>query len=191
MVALIGLVLVGRFYGPLPEWSPFLSFGLLAIMLYPIPFWDFFNLTGVGILCFKLFLKDFESKSDNANFGRLFLGAKKVAQIAKAYNIQISSHMLTVGMTISFLENRKATRKEFLDLITWIKKPTNQENFKKFRKLIKKYNSVAKKASKEGIKEIPYWTFEKVVEICKVIIIPIAVTIIYIIVPKILEVLSG
>jgi hypothetical protein len=191
LAVLIVLILVGRFYEPLPELLPFLSFGLLAIMCYLMPFWSFFNLTGVGVLSFKLFLKDFESKSDDADFGRLFLGAKKVTQIAEAYNMRISSHTLAIGMTISFLENRKATRKEFFDLITWIEKSTNQENFKKFRKLVKKYNSVAEKASKEGIKEKAYWTFEKAIEICKVIIIPIAIAMIYIVVPKILEILPS
>jgi len=187
----IMLVLVGQFYGPLPEWVPFLSFGLIVIMCYLMPFWGFFNPTGVGVLCFKLFLKDFESESDNADFERLFLGAKKVAKIAEAYNMRISSHTLTVGMTISFLENRKATRKEFFDLIIWMEKRTNQENFKKFRKLVKKYNSVAEKALKEGIKEKAYWTFDKAIEICKVIIIPIAIAMIYIVIQKILEILSS
>jgi len=124
-----------------------LYFGLLTIMLYTLPFWDFFNITGAGVLHFKLFLKDFENNSENADFERLFLGAKKVAEIAKVYNMLVSPHTIVVGMTISFLENRKAALKELSILIEWIEKPANQENFKKFRRLLKKYNSVAARAT--------------------------------------------
>lgn len=189
MAVLIGLVFGGKFYGNLPIWSPFLFFGLLAIMFYTMPFWDFFSLTGVSVLCFKLFLKDFQSESDNTNFRRLLLGARKVTRIAKAYNMRIPPCTLATGMTISFLENRKTIRKELSNLIEWIENPTNQENFKKFHKLVKKYNSIAEKASEEGIEEISSWTFEKAIEVCKAIVIPVAVAMIVIIVPKILEIL--
>ena len=186
----IGLVLGELFYGNLPIWTPFLAFGFAAIMYYAIPFLDFFNLTGVSVLYFKLFLKDLQRKSDNANFRRLSSGARKVTRIAKAYNMRIPPCTLATGMTISFLENRKTIHQELSNLIEWIENPIDQENFKKFHKLVKKYNSIAKKASEEGIEEISSWTFEKAIEVCKAIVTPVAVAIIIIIVPKILEIIG-
>lgn len=175
----------------LPLWSSFLILGLMVGMFYGIAFMDFLNLTGEAVLSFKLFLEEFERKTDHADFGKLVLGAKKINELAKAYNIQVSPHKLARGMTISFLKNRKATRKEIDDLIEWIENSTKQENFKKFCKVVKKYTSIAERSSEEGIKEKAHWTFERTVEICKVIVIPIAVAFIIYIVPKILEVWSS
>jgi hypothetical protein len=186
---MVGFMLVAHFYA-FPFWTSLLYFGFLLILSYVTPFTGFFNLLGVAVLSFRLFLKEYEKKIEDADFGKLLLGANKISKIAQAYNMQVSPHQLALGMTISFLEKEEATRKDFNDLIEWIENPTKTDNFKKFHKLVKKYNSIAEKSAKEGIKERYRWTFERIVPFLGAIIIPIAVAIIVTVVPKILEMLK-
>lgn len=184
------VVISAQFYKQMPLWTIFLTLGLVVILFYASVLGDFFDIIGEGVLSFKAFLKDFKKNRDDANFGKLFLGAKKISKIAKYYNMQVSPHSLGLGMTISFLEKEEATRKDFNDLIEWIENSTKKENFKKFRKLVKKYNSIAEKSAKEGIKERYGWTLERIAPYLGAIVTPIAVATIVYVVPELLELLK-
>jgi len=160
------------------------------VFLYSSVLGSFFSIIGEGVLSFKAFLKDFKKKPDYADFGKIALGAKKISKIAQYYNIQVSPHSLALGMTISFLEKEEATRKDFNDLIEWIENSTKKENFKKFRKLVKKYNSITEKSAKEGIKERYGWTLERIAPHLGAIVTPVAVATIVYVVPELLELLK-
>jgi len=175
-------------YGPLPEWTGFLSLALMLVLLFSGLTADFYNYVGEGVLSLATFMEEFKNESDEANFGKLLLGAKRINKIAKYYNMQISPYPLSLGMTISFIENGETTQKYIRDIIEWLECPTKQKNFKEFRKLVKKFNSIAKKSSKDGIMEKHHWSFESIVTVLSAIVIPVAIAIIAIVIPKLLEV---
>lgn len=185
--SLIGL---SDFYYLLPIWSPFLTLGLVVLLIYALIFSSVFSLVGRGVLSFKLFLKEFEKKSDYADFGKLFRGAKRISKIARRYNMRVSPYDLTLGLNISFLDDKKGTRKDFNDLTEWIENPTNKENFDKFRKLIKKFSMIAEKSAKMGIKERSHWSFERMATFFEAIATPVIVAVFVYVVPKILEMLD-
>lgn len=189
-LSMLVFFLASQFYESLPLWSLFLYLGLLVTMTYATSFIDFFSLVGVAVLSFKVFLKEFDKKSDEADFGKLAIAAKRISEIAKFYNMQVSPHRLALAMTTSFLNDNEKTRKDFDVLIEWTENSTKQENFKKFRKLVTKYNSIAEKLSKEGITGRYYWTIERIVKFTEVIVVPLAGFIIINVVPKILEMLN-
>lgn len=189
MAGAILLVGVGRFYTPLPTWSYFLLGGLIIVGLYAMPFSNFLNLTGEGVLSLKSFLREFERNTEFADFGRLIIASKKISRIAQVYNMQISPHKFACGMTISLLEKKEATRKKIDDLIEWIENPTRKDNFKKFRKLVGNFSSVAEKSARRGIKEKTGWSFERIIEVCRVIVMPFALIIIAYMFPKMWEAL--
>lgn len=193
LLSFLGMVvffLASQFYEPPPLWSFFLYLGLLPALTYATPFLNFFSLRGVAVLSFKVFLKEFEKKPDEANFGKLATATKKISKIAELYNMHVSPNQLALALTTSFLEDNEETRKDFDVLIEWIENSTKQENFKRFRKLVKKYDSFAQKITKEGITEKYHWTFERTVKFIEAIVIPLAVIIIVNVVPKILEMLG-
>ena len=190
MCYFVGILILNQFVKEMPLWVIILNLILLVIVLYTPPLLNFFDTVGIGVLYFKTFLRDFKKKSDDADFGKLVLGAKKISKIAQYYNMQISPYSLALGMTISFLEKEEATRKDFNDLIEWIENSTKKENFKKFRKLVKKYNSIAEKSAKEGIKERYGWTAERIAPYLGAIVTPIVVATIIHVVPKLLEILD-
>jgi len=174
-------------YGQLPSWTGFLVLVLMLIMITAGMLVDFYNLIGGAVLCFETFLVEFDKKADDADFVKLLRGAKKVAKLAKYYNMEISPYSFSLGMTVSFLEDREQTKKDFKDLTDWIEDSANTDNFKKFRKLISKYNSVAEKSMKDGIKEKHHWSFESFISLSSAIAVPFAIAIIAIVVPKLVE----
>jgi len=183
----VGFFIVNWKYGPLPSWTSFLTLALLGVLLVSVVLMDFYNYIGEGVLSLLTFVEEFKSEPDNADFGKLLFCAKRISKIAKLYNMEISPYSLSLGMTVSFIENNEVTQKDFGDMVEWIQCSTNEENFKKFRKLVKKFNSIAKKSSKDGIMEKHHWSFETMITLLSVVVIPIAVAIIAIIVPKLLE----
>jgi hypothetical protein len=156
-------------------------------MLFGVLLADFYNLVGEAVLRIKVFLCEFESKADDADFERLLLAFKKTSKIAKVYNMEISPYSLSLGMTISFLENKDEVRKDFNDLIEWIEFSTKAENFLKFKDIVKRYNSVAEESKKDGISERHHWDFEKLVTVLGVIIVPLVVTVMAIVIPKLID----
>lgn len=189
-LCLAGFFLAWTLYEALPLWFVCFALVVVVVTLYSISFSGFYNLLGVAVLSFKLFLKEFDKKSDQADFGKLATAAKKISKIAEFYNMRVYPHQLSLGMTLAFLDDNEATRKDFDALIEWIENSTKQENFKMFRKLVKKYNSIAQKSAKEGIKEKHHWTFERIVRVVEVVVIPLSIVIIVYVVPKILEMLD-
>lgn len=159
----------------------------MLMMLFATLLTDFMDLVGHGVLCFREFLWEFEEKKEDANFEKLFVASKTMSMIAKCYNMQISPYSSSLGMTLSFLENKYATRKEFEDLIAWIEVPTDIENFERFRYLVQKYNDVAENSAKEGIAEKHHWTFERFIALFGNIVIPLAIAVIVVVLPKLLE----
>jgi hypothetical protein len=174
-------------YGPLPWWTLILTLAFLGILLMSMILADFFNDIGKSVLSLLTFVEDFKRESDNADFGKLLFGAKRINNIAKFYNMEISPYLLSLGMTVSFIENNEVTQKDVGDLIEWIECPTNKENYKKFRRLVKKLYSIAKKTSKDGITEKHHWSFESMVTLLSAVVIPMAISIIAIIVPRLVE----
>lgn len=168
-------------------WIFLLLFVLMAIMFFSLPLTDFFSTEGEAVLCFRTFLWEFEKESNYANFGKLFLASKKISQIAKVCNMQVSPYSLSLGMTISFLENKLATRKDLEDLIEWIEVSTETKNFENFKEIVKRYCAVAEDSAKHGIMEKSHWTFERFVALLGNIVIPLAVAGMVIVVPKLIE----
>lgn len=187
---LASVFLSSFFYGTLPTWSLFLSLGCLSLFCYSIIFSDFFSLLGITALRLKSVLRDFGKISDEVLFQKLLLGAKGISEIAELYNMQISAYTLGLGLSISIVENKEKTKEDIEKLVEWIENPREKQLFSEFRRIIKENSIIAEKAAKEGIKEKTHWTFERAIEICKVLIVPISIPIIvYIIAPKILEVI--
>jgi hypothetical protein len=149
-----------------------------------------FSYLGEGILSIMAFEEDFKNEPSKADFGKILFAAKKASQIAKSYNLEVSPYALSLGMTLSFIENSEMTQKDFGDLMGWMQDPTTEANFKRFRKLVKKFNSVVKKSSKDGLTEKHHWSFESKIELLGAAVIPFAVTILAIVLPKLIELLS-
>lgn len=160
---------------------------LLGVLLASVVMADFFSVVGDAVLSLLSFTEDFKTEFERADFSKLLFGAKRISEIAKAYNLNVSPYSLSLGMTISFAEKNEETRKNFEELIEWIENPTKEENFKKFRKLVRKFNSVAKKSCRDGITEKHHWSFESEIALLSAVVIPIAITIIAIVVPKLIE----
>jgi len=177
-------------YGPLPLWTSFLTLALLGVLLVSIILSDMFSYLGEGILSIMAFEEDFKNEPSKADFGKILFAAKKASQIAKSYNLEVSPYALSLGMTLSFIENSEMTQKDFGDLMGWMQDPTTEANFKRFRKLVKKFNSVVKKSSKDGLTEKHHWSFESKIELLGAAVIPFAVTILAIVLPKLIELLS-
>lgn len=174
-------------YGQLPLWTSFITLALLGVLLASVVMADFFSEVGDGVLSLLTFTEDFKTESERADFSKLLLGAKRISEIAKSYNLNVSPYSLSLGMSISFAEKNEETQKDVGELIEWIQSPTKEENFKKFRKLVRKFNSIAKESSKEGITEKHHWSFESKIALLSAVVIPIAITIIAIVVPKLIE----
>ena len=79
--------------------------------------------------------------------------------------MEVSPYALSLGMTISFLEDEGITRIQINDLIKWIEAPAKTENFKKFKKIVKNYSYIAELSTMEGISQKHYWYLEKRVEL--------------------------
>lgn len=176
------------FYEILPLWSLFLFLGFLLMITYSVLFWDFFSLLGITALRLKSFLRDYEKISDETDFQKLLSGAKGISAIAELYNMRIAVYNLALGLSISIVENKEKTKDDINKLIDWIENPTKKQLFSEFRRIVKENSESAENLAKEGIKEKTHWTFERAIEIYRVIVVPITVSIIaYIIAPRILE----
>jgi len=180
----IGFYMIVIFWSaPLPLWSMFLTFLLLVMFCYIIPLIGFFSITGQGVLSLRLFMREFSRNPDNADFGRLTRGLKKISNITTDYNMKISPYKLSLAITVSLIEKKVETLKDIEQLIGWLENPTDPTNFTEFRKLNKKYNDIAKQCSKEGITQKSHLTIEEFLKVFGILIIPILVS-----VPKILEI---
>lgn len=138
-------------------------------MLFGVLLIDFYSPIGTAVLKLRLFLLEAEKESEGADihrsYGKLLLAFRKVNEIAKEYNMEVSPYALSLGMTISFLEDEGITRIQINDLIKWIEAPAKTENFKKFKKIVKNYSYIAELSTMEGISQKHYWYLEKRVEL--------------------------
>jgi len=185
---LCSTIVFSYFYpNQLPLWAGLLILVSMIMMMFGVVLLDFYTTAGEAALCLRVFLWEFDRKAEETDFERLLWASKKIARIAMHYNMEISPYSFSLGMTISFLKNRDATRKDFDFLIKWIEVSTQTEHFQTFKTLVKKYNSIAKKSAKEGISEKHHWTFERMVNLLGFVIVPLAITVMAIIIPKLLE----
>jgi len=175
-------------HATLPFWSLFLFLGCLLMLTYSTLFWDFFSLLGTTALSLKSILKDFGKISNETVFPKLLSGAKGICDIAELYNMQISAYTLALGLSSSIVENKDKTKDDIAKLIDWIENPREKQLFSEFRRIVKENKESAENLAREGITEKSHWTYERAIEICKVIVVPIMVVVIaYIVAPKILE----
>lgn len=177
-------------YGPLPLWTLLLTLALLGVLIASVALSDVFSYSGGGILSIMAFEEDFKSEPNEADFGKILFAAKRISQIAKSYNIEVSPYALSLGMTLSFIEKSEIAQKDFDDLMGWMEKPATEANFKRFRELVKKFISVAKESSKDGLTEKHHWPIESKIAFLGAAIIPISVTVLAIVLPKLIELLS-
>ena len=181
MAFLSGFFIANQFYSPLPLWISLLTLALMGILGSSVPFWDFYSCVGDAVLSLRVFIQEFKIKSEDARFDRLLFSAKRIREIAKSYNMEISPYSLALGMTVSFIENNEVTQRRCQDMIKWVEYSTDRENFREFRRIVKKFNAVALKASKNGIVEKHHWSFESKIALLSAVIIPFAGTILAII----------
>lgn len=174
-------------YGPLPLWTAFVSLALLGLLLVSMVISDFLTYTGEGVLSLMAFLEDFKNKPSNANFDWLLFSAKRISYIAESCNFEVPPYPLSLGITVSLIEHSETTQEKLGDLMEWMQNPIAKASFKKFRRLVKRFNSIAKKSSKDGITEKHHWSFETKITLLGYIVIPIAITLLAIIVPGLIQ----
>lgn len=106
----MGFFVMNWVYAQLPTWTAFLSLVIMLILLVSMLLSDFFNHIGKCVLTFLAFEGEFEKKGDDADFGKLPVDAKRIGKLAKYYNMEISTYSLSLGLTVSFLENKEETK---------------------------------------------------------------------------------
>ena len=172
-----------------------LFIGLLAatallILLVSSSFQGFYTLKAKTTLSFLKFLRDYGKDSNLADFSLLLFASKNVNKIVKDSNMEIDPYKLCLGLSIGCIQNKQETLIDILDFSKWAQDPRNDHNFRKFRQAIFKYNNLSLDASDCGITEKEHWSFERKSTVLGVLIVPFAVSLIAVLLPKLIELIG-
>ena len=169
-------------------WLPFLGLSLAVAMLYGFLFSSFLDCAGESVLVFNKFLKEFSKEPNDTDFTQLMRLTRKIVANAKFYNMKISPNKLALGLTLSLIDDRETTLNDIQDLITWAEESAEKGNLAKFRSLVEKYLLVAVQSKKGGIAEMVPWNFDKATRTLEVLAMPIVITALAVLLPKMLGV---
>jgi hypothetical protein len=170
-----------------------LYFGLIAassllVFLILSTFQGFYTLRAKVTLGLLNFLHTYKQNSDLTDFTALIFASKRISKIAQDSNMEIDQYKLCLGLSIGCIQNHLDAEKDIVDFARWAQEPRNSLNFLKFRQNIVKYTNLALDASDCGITERSHWTFEKKTAIIGALIVPVVVSLLAIIIPKLLEI---
>jgi hypothetical protein len=159
------------------------------VLLFAIPFSNFYTPQGRAILDYSVFMEDFKMNPENADFSLIRSATLTISKIARKNNIEIEPYRLSLGLSVEFLQNIKTAEKDVTQLIKWIENPRENGNFVNFKNVVKKYAEFSDALAKEGITTIHRWSFEQKTAIISLIAVPSVVAILTVVIPELVTIL--
>lgn len=183
-------------WGSTKEWaSTSLLLGLFAYaaILSAVvlsSFIGFYNPNAKASLNISWFIENYQVDTNEVDFTHILSASQNLSKVAQYSNMEIDPYQLCLGLSISCIQNWEDTKNDLQDLSLWAQKPRDGYAFKKFKQNIVKYSYIASDASECGISEKSHLSLDKKTTILGALIIPFAVTLIAVLLPKLFEILA-